>query len=318
MPANAAVIPDDILYHIMQVDHTMTCNDDRAAFDFWLACSSVSWQWRNVAITFLFRCITFLKSSEASNVCRMGQLSEAPHIARCIRKVLFRDTIVPIASLDRFLTHLPHLRRLEMQLVKFPESDELTFQSPSGGHQIDEVCCDSFWKADRLRYDQVVRFLQLFSKIKSLVVEDVGAVDFSYKDGLSGSDEDDDSEDEEIYDELALKQVPAAVATHRLGSLQIEELSLTHGWRNKSFISSFLCQTSSLSYLTSLVIVVEDPSEDLDRLNEILCAAGRTLKEARVDIVMCYDWFETNDLTGSDSGGQGHQASNRIFQLYCA
>lgn len=132
------------------------------------------------------------------------------------------------------------------------------------------------------------------------MVEDVSTVDFSYKDGLSGRDEDDDSEDEEIYDELALKQVPAAVATHRLGSLQIEELSLTDGWRNKSFISSFLCQTSSLSYLTSLFIVVEDPSEDLDRLNEILCATGRTLKEARVDIVMRYDWFETNDLTGSE------------------
>ncbi|KAI0089367.1 hypothetical protein BDY19DRAFT_140654 [Irpex rosettiformis] len=252
-----------------------------------LACSLISRQWRDVVAPHLFRYILISPYSISRRIILGFGFSGFVGIARSLETTLvvtehlqtlhIQNFMLSLPSLHSLLSHLSSLQNLIVEEINLCDTDSTGLEGPISRLAIPNISIASI-NEDYPRYHQLAQFLALFSDIGQLSVIDYISASSSW--------------------EATRSTVMDAVAGSRVGELQVRTLNLGYGECARLFVMGFLYQIDALRHLTSLGLTIRHVHER-DRLNELLCASGRTLEYLDVKVQLDHRWFPLEDVIPS-------------------
>lgn len=240
------------------------------AHGWWTLCSLVCWQWRRIALPYIFRRIWIRPRSRGVQEYA-GFFAKNRHIAQLVHHLHINDREVEVEELCCILSSLPKIRSLHMISTQFKRSENST----TSLNQLDLALECLQWKFERKGapeavYNCIFDVLFLFSAIDLLsLCSDYG-------------DEPEPSND----------QISAVLATTLVGRPQIRTMSLRCGGTMASFLLIFLPKVGSLDKLTELKISIRNPLQVSGPLTDLLCSVGDTLRSLHLHLPVMLSWLE--------------------------
>lgn len=239
-------------------------------YDLWIPCSLVCWQWRRIALPYIFRriCIGML----SSGVQKYAEFfAKNRHIAQLVHHLHINDREVEVEELCYILRSLPKIRSLHMIGTQVKRSEDST--TPLSQLDLALECLQLNFERKKVPesvYNSIFDVLSLFSSIDLLFL----CSDYVYEPEPSND------------------QVPALLATIPVGRPQIRTMSLRCEEVMTSFLLIILLKVGWLDKLTELKIAVHKPSRVFGPLANLLRSVGDTLRSLHLHIPTMIPWLK--------------------------
>ncbi|KAI0089335.1 hypothetical protein BDY19DRAFT_139051 [Irpex rosettiformis] len=266
-------LSDDVLHNIFDL-----CKPERHKEheNTWLACSLVCRQWHTVAVSYVFRSLS-ITSRHPPLHDYATFFKDTPHISRHISKINIHGIIIDIPVMHALLGLLPHLQDLNLSSVGFSNPDGVSKEQLQENNYALRRLHLEFFYFPPAEYDGFPDFLGLFAEIGEVNI----GIEFALTEKVHSM----------VEKDVERKSDAAAAMAGNLGRPQCRALKLKNGLYASSFIPSFLLKVGGLHHLSSLSLAVMDDIGPLERLNELLCSTGSTLKFLCIDFCQGPRWF---------------------------